>query len=134
MKTVIWGKCKTTFIQKWGNQSSVLPSIQYVEIGGVVVFSRIYNYRIIEAIFGPYIYIYILILRLGVFLMGFRGLSYGHTNPYQVAIALENAAESGLSIEIADSETLDSSVRRRFGMSAFAFVRQFDGCGDWCKF
>jgi hypothetical protein len=59
MKTVIWGKCKTTFIQKWGNQSSVLPSIQYVEIGGVVVFSRIYNYRIIEAIFGPYIYIYL---------------------------------------------------------------------------
>ena len=103
-----------------------------MEIGGVVVFSRIYNYRAIEAIFGSYIYIFI--FRLGVFLVGFQSLSYGHTNPHRMAIALENAAESGLSIEIADSETLDSSVRRRFGMSAFAFVSQFDGCGDWCKF
>jgi hypothetical protein len=46
--------------------------------------------------------------------MEFQSLSCDHTNPHQVAIALENAAESILSILIGDSPTVDSTVPRQF--------------------
>jgi hypothetical protein len=88
MKTVIWGKCKTTFIQKWGNQSSVLPSIQYVEIGGVVVFSRIYNYRISKATFGSYIY-------LQVQISSSEGISKLIARPYKPPPSGDSARKRG---------------------------------------
>jgi hypothetical protein len=43
--------------------------------------------------------------------MEFQSLSYDHTNPHQVAIALENAAESNL---IGLKPTVHSTVRRQF--------------------
>jgi hypothetical protein len=74
--------------------------------GKVVVFSRIYN-RISKAVFGSYIYLQ---FRFRV-QKEFRSLSRDHTNPHQVAIALENAAESNL---IGLKPTVDSTVRRQF--------------------
>jgi hypothetical protein len=45
--------------------------------------------------------------------MEFQSLSYDHTNPHQVAIALENAAESNL---IGLKPTVDSTVPRQFAL------------------
>jgi hypothetical protein len=76
-----------------------------VEIGGVVVFSRIYNYYTIAAVLSLYIYICIF---QGLVLGELQSLSCDHTKPHQVAIALDNAAESSLSIGIRDSQTFNS--------------------------
>jgi len=44
-------------------------------------------------------------------------LHYIYRNPYQVATALENAAKPSLSVEIVDSQTLDSSFLRPLGIN-----------------